>query len=46
MKDIEVSIIQKAQDPVNWRLSKKKKKAEDEETPSQAGEDTRSRIAL
>jgi hypothetical protein len=40
------TIIQKAQDPVKWHLSKKKKKPKEEGTPSQVGEDTRSRIAL
>lgn len=40
------TIIQKAQDPVKWHLSKKKKKPKEEQTASQVGEDTRSRIAL
>jgi hypothetical protein len=39
------SVIQKAQNPVNWK-GRKKKKAEKSTTPSEVGEDTRSRIAL
>jgi hypothetical protein len=39
-------IVQKAQDPVQWRLSKKQKKVKTEETPSPGGNDTRRRIAL
>jgi hypothetical protein len=39
------SIVQKAQDPVNWK-GRKKKKAEKSASPTEVGEDTRSRIAL
>jgi hypothetical protein len=39
------SIVRKAQDPIAWKASKKKK-AEKSATPGEVGEDTRSRIAL
>lgn len=39
------SVVQKAQNPVAWKGTKKKKKKE-ETTPTQIGEDTRSRISL
>ena len=38
------SVVQKSRDPVAWKGKKKKKG--DSQTPTQVGEDTRSRIAL
>lgn len=39
------NVVQKSCDPVAWK-GKKKKKKDDSQTPTQVGEDTRSRIAL